>query len=51
MTMMLLCMFGLFISRLKKFKNMSHKNIILNAQSLQEKSKTIQIESKIKSTT
>ena len=49
---MLLCIFDLFILGLKKkLKQAMQKRILLNAQNLQLKTKIIQIESKITSTT
>ena len=48
MLIMLLCILGLFVSSQKKC---NEKRIILNVQNLQQKTKTIQTESDIKSTT
>ena len=52
MLIMFLCMYGLFILQWKTFKNMQYKKgPILDAQTSQWKTKTIQIEAKIRSTT
>ena len=50
MSMMLLCMFGLFLDK-KSSKYAMKKRIILNAQNLQQNTKIIQTESKINSFT